>query len=235
MEITRKDGRKANQIRPLAAEQGILNRADGSARFVQGNTSVLAAVHGPAPAKSVRMERAEGATLDVNFKPESGIPLAADVEREALLRTSLEEVVLRSRYPRTVVSVVIQVIVDDGAVLSAALNAATMALLNAGVEMTGIALSVTCCITSAITSTNPGIRSVLLDPCKSEETDAAATVAVATLSAGGGVLSCRAVGSMSREEYFACCEAAALGTTAVRSFVRMSAEQKVNREAETVR
>ena len=123
-----------------------------------------------------------------------------------------------------------QVIVDDGAVLSAALNAATMALLNAGVEMTGIALSVTCCITSSLAG-----RSVLLDPCKSEEGEAAATAAVATLSAGGGVLSCRAVGLMSPEEYFACCEAAAQGTTAVRSFVRLSAEQKVNREAETLR
>lgn len=106
---TRRDGRKANQIRPLAAEQGILNRADGSARFVQGNTSVLAAVYGPAPAKSARMERADGATVDVNFKPESGVPTPADAEREALLRRSLEEVVLRSRYPRAVVSVLIQV------------------------------------------------------------------------------------------------------------------------------
>lgn len=106
---TRRDGRKANQIRPLAAEQGILNRADGSARFVQGNTSVLAAVYGPAPAKSARMERADGATVDVNFKPESGMTTFADAEREALLRRSLEEVVLRSRYPRAVVSVVIQV------------------------------------------------------------------------------------------------------------------------------
>lgn len=106
---TRRDGRKANQIRPLAAEQGILNRADGSARFVQGNTSVLAAVYGPAPAKSARLERADGATVDVNFKPESGVPTPADAEREALLRRSLEEVVLRSRYPRAVVSVVIQV------------------------------------------------------------------------------------------------------------------------------
>ncbi|CAM9833281.1 unnamed protein product [Ectocarpus sp. 6 AP-2014] len=230
MEETRRDGRRANQIRPLAAEQGILNRADGSARFVQGNTSVLAAVYGPAPAKSLRMERLEGAALDVSFKPESGITASADAESEALLRRSLEEVVLRSRYPRTVVSVIIQVIVDDGAVLSAALNAATMALLNAGVEMTGMALSVTCCITAAVSG-----RSVLLDPCKAEEIDAAATAVVATLSAGGGVLSCRAVGSMSQEEYFACCEAASLGTTAVRSFVRLSAEQKVNREAETVR
>ncbi|CBJ25452.1 conserved unknown protein [Ectocarpus siliculosus] len=230
MEETRRDGRRANQIRPLAAEQGILNRADGSARFVQGNTSVLAAVYGPAPAKSLRMERSEGATLDVSFKPESGITSSADAESEALLRRSLEEVVLRSRYPRTVVSVIIQVIVDDGAVLSAALNAATMALLNAGVEMTGMALSVTCCITATVSG-----RSVLLDPCKAEEIDAAATAVVATLSAGGGVLSCHAVGSMSQEEYFACCEAASLGTTAVRSFVRLSAEQKVNREAETVR
>lgn len=108
---SRRDGRSANQIRPLAAEQGILNRADGSARFVQGNTSVLAAVYGPAPAKSARLERADGATVDVNFKSENGMINSAqtDGERSALLRRSLEEVVLRSRYPRTVVSVVIQV------------------------------------------------------------------------------------------------------------------------------
>lgn len=120
-------------------------------------------------------------------------------------------------------------IVDDGSVLSAALNAAAMALLNAGVEMTGIALSVTCCITANVS------RSVMLDPSKAEEVEAAATAVVATLSAGGGVLSCRAVGAMTKEEYFACCEAAALGTTAVRSFVRLSAEQKVLRESETIR
>lgn len=105
----RRDGRNDNQIRPLAAEQGILNRADGSARFLQGNTSVLAAVYGPAPAKVARMEKADSATVDVNFKPESGITSPADAERELLLRRSLEEVVLRSRYPRCVVSVVIQV------------------------------------------------------------------------------------------------------------------------------
>ena len=127
-----------------------------------------------------------------------------------------------------------QVIVDDGAVLSAALNASTMALLNAGVEMTGMALSVTCCITRAATASALG-RSVILDPCKAEESEAAATAVVATLAASGGVLSCRAVGAMSQEEYFACCEAAAQGTTAVRSFVRISAEQKVLREVETVR
>lgn len=108
-EATRRDGRNANQIRRLAAEQGILNRADGSARFVQGNTAVLAAVYGPAPAKVARMEKADAATVEVNFKPESGMSSSADAERELLLRRSLEEVVLRTRYPRSVVSVVVQV------------------------------------------------------------------------------------------------------------------------------
>lgn len=106
---TRRDGRNANQIRPLAVEQGILNRADGSARFVQGNTSVLAAAYGPAPAKSSWMQKADGATVEVNFKPESGLSSPSDAEREMLLRRSLEEVILRSRYPRCVVSVVVQV------------------------------------------------------------------------------------------------------------------------------
>lgn len=133
-----------------------------------------------------------------------------------------------------------QVIVDDGSVLSAALNAASMALLNAGVEMTGIALSVTCCITNTLSpsndqNNNSNARGVILDPTKVEEEESAAVAVIATLAAGGGVLSCRAVGAMGREEYFACCEAAALGTTAVRSFVRLSMEQKVLREAETVR
>lgn len=110
---TRADGRTANQIRPLAAEQGILNRADGSARFVQGNTSVLAAVYGPGPTRSTWLEKADGATVDVTFKSENGgiMSASADADLEVFLRRSLEEVVLRSKYPRAVVSVVIQVCV----------------------------------------------------------------------------------------------------------------------------
>lgn len=107
--LTRGDGRKANQIRPLAVEQGLLNRADGSARFVQGNTSVLAAVYGPAPPKAVRMEKLDRARVEVEFKPESGASSSEEAEVELLLRRSLEEVVLLSRYPRCMVSVVIQV------------------------------------------------------------------------------------------------------------------------------
>lgn len=106
---TRGDGRTANQIRPLAVEQGLLNRADGSARFVQGNTSVLAAVYGPAPPKATRMEKLDRARVNVEFKIESGSSSHAEAEAEMLLRRSVEEVILLSKYPRCLVSIIIQV------------------------------------------------------------------------------------------------------------------------------
>lgn len=55
------------------------------------------------------MEKLDRARVEVDFKPESGISSPSDYEREMLLRRSLEEVVLLTRYPRCVVSVVVQV------------------------------------------------------------------------------------------------------------------------------
>ncbi len=46
-EIFRPDGRKANELRELKIEVGVLERADGSARVVLGKNIVLAAVNGP--------------------------------------------------------------------------------------------------------------------------------------------------------------------------------------------
>ncbi|CAM9319830.1 unnamed protein product, partial [Phaeothamnion confervicola] len=64
----RSDGRRGNLLRSLYAEQKALHRADGSARFVQGNTSVLVAVYGPAPSKVARRERPDRATVDVTWR-----------------------------------------------------------------------------------------------------------------------------------------------------------------------
>ena len=39
------------ELRPLSCELGLLERADGSARVLQGGTSVLCAIYGPAEVK----------------------------------------------------------------------------------------------------------------------------------------------------------------------------------------
>jgi len=41
------DGRKADEMRPLRIEAGVLKRADGSAYLEWGKNKVLAAVYGP--------------------------------------------------------------------------------------------------------------------------------------------------------------------------------------------
>lgn len=59
--------------RPLVSERAVLERADGSAKWVQDGTAVLAAVHGPTAAGQ-RREDAERAVIQVLFKPRNGVP-----------------------------------------------------------------------------------------------------------------------------------------------------------------
>lgn len=58
--------------RTLVCERSLLNRADGSARWAQDGSSVLAAVYGPRQAQQ-RKEDAEKAIIEVVFKPRSGL------------------------------------------------------------------------------------------------------------------------------------------------------------------
>jgi hypothetical protein len=60
-------------LRPLVSERAVLERADGSAKWVQDGTAVLAAVHGPTQAGQ-RREDAERAVIQVLFKPRNGVP-----------------------------------------------------------------------------------------------------------------------------------------------------------------
>jgi 3' exoribonuclease family, domain 1 len=84
----RPDGRTSVQLRPPVAEQGILNRADGSVRFMMGNTSVLVAVYGPAQPVSTKKEQADRASLEVTWKSEKGT-FAWSCERLTTHRTLL--------------------------------------------------------------------------------------------------------------------------------------------------
>ena len=56
----------------MQCERGPLQRADGSARWGQGGTAVLAAVHGPRGTAS-RKEDPERAVVEVVFRPRSGL------------------------------------------------------------------------------------------------------------------------------------------------------------------
>ena len=53
------------EIRPISCELGLLTSVDGSARFVQGASQVIAAVTGPAQPRYSRHEQGHVCSLEV--------------------------------------------------------------------------------------------------------------------------------------------------------------------------
>lgn len=152
---TRIDHRTADQFRPLKCEQGLLKQADGSARFMQGHTSVMVAVYGPMECARTNQERIDGSFVEVLFNAAVDDDTQQNKERSEILRRIFEPVILRSLHPRTLLRIVVQVIKDDGSVLAAATNGVCMALMDAGFPMKSFAVGVSCLASSTALTVDP--------------------------------------------------------------------------------
>lgn len=175
----RRDGRSAGALRPLAATQGALARADGSARVRAGMTDVIAAVYGPMDCP-VHRQDADGADVFVCYRSagtggERRKGSAADEVAGRDLRAAVREVLCRRLFPRKAVAIGVHVLCDDGGAVAAAVNAAFLALVDAGVAMRGM-LSAVC-----LSVHNGG---VVVDPEAVEEAEADGVV---TFTFDGGV------------------------------------------------
>lgn len=95
---------------------------------------MIAAVYGPRAA-GPRNEDPSKAVLDVIFRPASGIGGSREAEYERVISETLASVVLTALHPRCEVQVVLQAASEDGSVLGAAINAALVALVDAGVPL----------------------------------------------------------------------------------------------------
>ncbi|CAG6008425.1 unnamed protein product [Menidia menidia] len=105
----------------------------------------MAAVYGPAEVK-VSKEIYDRATLEVLVQPKVGLPSVRERSQEQCLRESCEAALLLSLHPRSSLSLVLQVLHDDGSLLSCLLNAACMALMDAGLPMSRLFCGVSCAI-----------------------------------------------------------------------------------------
>ncbi|KAJ9168271.1 hypothetical protein P3X46_019818 [Hevea brasiliensis] len=160
MEIDRADGRTPNQLRPLACSRNILHRAHGSASWSQGDTKVLAAVYGP-KAGTKKNENPEKACIEVIWKPKTGQIGKLEKEYEMILKRTLQSICILTINPNTTTSVIVQVVHDDGALLTCAINAACAALVDAGIPIKHLAVAICCCLAED--------GYVILDPTKLEE------------------------------------------------------------------
>lgn len=197
----RRSGRGASQIRTLRCEAGVLSRADGSAKWTQGSTEILVGVYGPRQGAAF-LEDAEKATIAVTFQPKSGFSGPREKLLESFLKQTIEGAVILTLHPRTIISVTVQELSDDGGSLAVALNAANAALADAGVPMRYTFGAATC-------SKSPQ-HELLVDPDTEEEKEALAIVTAcfafpSKLQSGAsspGILSTQASGSAMTVEDF---------------------------------
>ncbi|KFO33652.1 exosome complex component RRP46 [Fukomys damarensis] len=207
-------------LRHFACEQNLLSRPDGSAAFLQGDTSVLAGVYGPAEVK-VSKEIFNKATLEVILRPKIGLPGVAEKSRERLIRNTCEAVVLGALHPRTSITVVLQVVSDAGSLLACCLNAACMALVDAGIPMRALFCGITCALDSDGT--------LVLDPTAKQEKEARAVLTFALDSVDRKLLMSNTKGIYSDAELQQCLAAAQTASQHVFRFYRESLQRRYSK------
>lgn len=218
----RADGRDEVQLRALGCELGLLHRADGSAKFSQGHTCVLASVYGPMEVP-LRLERADRATLQVVVKPKVGLPGIAERRMEGLILHVMNQVVLTTLHPRSLISITLQTLCDDGSLLSCAINAACLALLDAGVALRTCVAAATCSVAVG--------GGVALDPLLEEEKTSSSSFTFAFLKdpAEQSALS-HTVGAFSEEQYAEAWGLSAAAASKIILFLRKSMERRLSKE-----
>jgi exosome complex component RRP41 len=139
----RLDGRKADELRPVKLEVGVLANADGSAYIEHGKNKILAAVFGPKemhpkhlslPDRMVIRCRYHMAPFSVQER-KSPAPSRREIELSKMIRESLESSLFLELYPRTGIDVFIEVLQADGGTRCASITAASLAVADAGIPM----------------------------------------------------------------------------------------------------
>jgi len=213
-------------MRPPQAELRPLLRADGSARFKLGRSAVVAAVYGPREPKSRAREIFDRATLDVLVRPRVGMPGPEERQLEGHLQRQFEHIVILEQYPRTQITVILQVCSADGAVGAVAGNAAFLALLDAGVAMRATALSVSVGVCLGKQEIDPAV--FLLDPTEAEERACDSVITVSVDGCREELLSSLSAGAaLDAVAWTTCATAASKACKVLEAFLRMALQKRM--------
>ncbi len=176
----RTDGRKADELRPIYAAVGVLKNANGSAMFRLGNTTAVAGVFGPRKVFPKHREEAERAIIRTKYNM---APFATaernrpgtnrrSTEISMVTRQALTPLVFLEEFPKTAIDVHIEVLQADASTRCVGINAAVLALADAGIPMRDLVSS---CSAGIIRSNDvhgaPSSSHVVLDIAGKEDTE----------------------------------------------------------------
>ncbi|CAM9919647.1 unnamed protein product [Ascophyllum nodosum] len=147
----RPDGRRSREIRRVRCRFGVFKGADGSAYLEMGQTKVIAIVKGPREVTRRYDDRRHDEAIvhcEYNLAPFSGSERKQrrptdrkSVEIAQAVKEVFEGAVMLHLYPRTQIDIYLHVVQSDGGVLPVGVNAASLALIDAGVAMSDLVVA----------------------------------------------------------------------------------------------
>ena len=201
------DGRRIDQIRNVSIKVGILKNADGSAYIEFGKNKILAGIFGPRDVHPKHMADQDTGILRCRYhmspfsvtERKNPAPSRREIEISKVIKEALKPAVILKDFPRTVVDVFIEVLQADGGSRCAALDAASVALVDAGIPMKDM---VSACAAGKVAD------KIILDVNDEEDKEGQADMPVAYMPNLGKVTLMQLDGILTPEEYKKCLETA---------------------------
>ena len=195
----RLDGRGPFDMRSIKFTAGVLKRADGSCYLEFGGNKVMAAVYGPREVHPRHMQNASRAIVRYRYNMASFSveerkrpgPDRRSIEISKVSREALEGVVMEELYPRSAIDVFVEILQADAGSRVAGINAASVALADAGIPMK--------CLVSAV-AVGKIDGEVVLDLNKDEDNYGSADLPIA-MNQFGEITLCQMDGHLTEEEF----------------------------------
>jgi exosome complex component RRP46 len=168
-------------------------------------------------------EKIDRAHVQVSYKPKIGQAGVEDRARDEFVRATCEAAIMTALHPRTAVQVALQQLDDDGGELACCVNAACLALVDAGIAMKFLFAAVTCVLDKD--------GNVVLDADKRAESRAACVVTFVFDSAKKDILASHVLGGRCSEKKFQECLGVAISAAdKIFDFYRECVKRKFSKE-----
>lgn len=181
----------------FAGRLGLVSNAAGSAAVEFNGTSAIAVVRGPYQSAEARDEHGRvmvtvsSDPVSVVRRNDSDVNSAINYELSVLVQSVLSLVVLSEQFPRLVYDIQVQLLVSDGNDLAASVMAASLALVDANVELKDVPGVCT------LVWVAPG--QFVVNPSPKQALEAIARLTVVATASGGEILHTAADGAVDAE------------------------------------
>lgn len=219
------DGRKINEPRRIMIKAGVLKNANGSAYIEFGENKILAGVFGPRDVHPKHLANTDRGILRCRYhmqpfsvgERKNPAPSRREIEISKVIKEALEPAVMLENFPRTVVDVFIEILQADGGSRCAALDAAAVALADAGIPMRDM---VSACAAGKVADT------IVLDINNEEDQEGQADMPVAYMPNLGKVTLIQLDGVLTPDEYEKCVNTALEGCKLVYEVQKKALQEK---------